>query len=39
VGELAPNVEAKGAGVNKLNYFVSTNLEGEWTELPIVTPE
>ena len=38
-GELPPNVEPKGTGVNKFNYWVSSCLTGDWTELPVVTPE
>lgn len=37
-GELSPDTEPKGVGVNKWNYWVSTNLTGDWTELPIITP-
>lgn len=25
--------------MNKWNYWVSTNLSGDWSELPIVTPQ
>lgn len=25
-------------GVNKWSYWASTNLTGDWTELPIITP-
>lgn len=39
-GELPPDVEPKGQkGINKFNYFVTTDLTSEWVELPIVTPE
>lgn len=38
-GELPPDVEPKGQGVNKTNYWVCTDLNGDWVELPIVTPQ
>jgi hypothetical protein len=38
-GELTGNVEPRGTGVNKFTYFCSTNLLGEWTELPLALPE
>lgn len=38
-GELAPNVEARGTGVNKFTYYVSNDLLGEWSELPLAAPE
>jgi hypothetical protein len=31
VGELAPETEAKGTGINKWSYWVTTMLTGEWT--------
>merc|ERR1711988_649759 len=39
-GELAPNVEPRGTGVNEKIYFVTTNLmdENGWVELPTITP-
>jgi hypothetical protein len=38
-GELPPNVEPRGTGVNRLNYWVTTDvLSGEWTELPLLYP-
>jgi radial spoke head protein 4/6 len=37
-GELAPETEPKGTGVNKWNFYVCTELAGEWTELPLITP-
>ena len=37
-GELAPDTEPKGTGVNKWNYWATTCLSGEWTELPLLTP-
>lgn len=36
---LPPQVEPKGVGVNKLNYYVTNDISGKWSELPIVTPE
>lgn len=38
-GELPPNVEPRGTGVNKLTYYVTNDLLQEWNELPLVTPE
>ena len=38
-GELPPNVEARGTGVNKFTYYVTNDLLAEWTELPLVLPE
>lgn len=38
-GELKPGVEPRGQGVNKMTYWVSTDLNGDWTELPLVTPQ
>lgn len=38
-GELPPDVEPKGQGINKMNYWVCTDLNGDWVELPIVTPQ
>lgn len=29
--ELAPDVEPKGTGINKNTYWVTTDLNGEWT--------
>lgn len=39
-GDLPPNVEAKGTGVNEKVYFVTINLmdENGWVELPTITP-
>jgi hypothetical protein len=37
-GELAPDTEPRGTGVNKWCYWVTTSLTAEWTELPLVTP-
>lgn len=38
-GELPPNVEVRGTGINKLNYWVTNDiLSGEWTELPLLHP-
>lgn len=28
--ELPPDVEPKGQGINKMTYWVSTNLNGDW---------
>ena len=38
-GELPPDVEPKGQGINKVNYWVSTDLNSDWVELPVVTPQ
>jgi hypothetical protein len=33
-------VEPKGSkGINKLNYWVLNDLNEDWVELPVVTPE
>lgn len=36
--ELPANWEPKGTGVNKNTYWVTNDLLGEWTELPVVSP-
>ena len=36
---MPPDVEARGTGVNKMNYWVTTDLSDEWTELPLVLPQ
>lgn len=36
--EITPDTEAKGTGVNKLYYWATTQLSGDWTELPLITP-
>ena len=36
--ELPADVEPKSQGVNKMSYWVTTDLNGDWTELPIITP-
>ena len=39
-GELPPEVEPKGTGVNKNTYWVCTDLLwGDWKELPLATPD
>lgn len=39
-GELPPDVEPKGTGVNKNTYWVATDLlAGDWKELPNITPD
>lgn len=38
-GELAPDVEPRGSGVNKFQYWVTNSIDGDWTELPLITPE
>jgi hypothetical protein len=39
-GELPADVEPKGTGVNKMTYWVATDLlAADWKELPLVTPE
>lgn len=38
-GELKFNVEPRGTGINKLNYWVTNDiLSGDWTELPLLEP-
>jgi radial spoke head protein 4A len=37
--ELPPDVEPRGTGVNKLNYWACNSLLAEWVELPIITPQ
>jgi hypothetical protein len=38
-GELPPDVEARGAGVNTKSYWACTDiLNGDWVELPLVNP-
>lgn len=37
--EIPPHWEPKGTGVNKNTYWVTTNILGEWTELPIISPD
>ncbi len=37
-GELPPEVEPRGTGVNKYVYWVTDSVTGEWTELPDATP-
>lgn len=38
-GELPPEVEPRGTGVNKNVYWVTDSVTGEWVELPDATPE
>lgn len=38
-GELPPNVETRGSGVNKLNYWVTNDPLEPWIELPILHPK
>jgi len=38
-GEQPWNVEARGTGVNRLNYWVTNDLlTSEWIELPLILP-
>lgn len=37
--EISPDTEPKGTGVNKLYYWATTQLSGDWTELPLITPQ
>lgn len=37
-GEVAPDVEATGTGVNKFSYWVSHSSLGAWTKLPDISP-
>mmetsp|Transcript_29838 Transcript_29838/g.27325 ORF Transcript_29838/g.27325 Transcript_29838/m.27325 type:complete len:310 (-) Transcript_29838:289-1218(-) len=34
-----PKLEARGTGVNQYNYFVTNDILGEWTPLPVITPD
>ena len=36
--ELAPDVEAKGTGVNVYNYYVAHDSLSDWIKLPDLTP-
>lgn len=39
-GELPPEVEPRGSGVNTKSYWATTDiLGGEWVELPLVYPQ
>lgn len=39
-GELPLEVEPRGTGVNKMTYWVATDLlSGDWKELPLITPD
>lgn len=37
-GELPWNAEARGSGINRLNYWVTNDLLSEWVELPLLLP-
>lgn len=37
-GDLPPDVEPRGTGVNKYAYWVTDSVTGEWVELPDATP-
>jgi len=37
-GEVPPELEARGTGVNKYAYWVTDSVTGEWAELPDATP-
>lgn len=37
--ELPANWEPRGTGVNKNTYWVTTDVLGEWTELPLISPQ
>lgn len=39
LSELPENGEKYGVGVNSYSYWVATDLLGDWTELPLVTPD
>ena len=39
INDLPESSEPYGTGVNMYSYWVSTNILGEWTELPLVTAE
>jgi hypothetical protein len=36
--ELAPDTEPRGTGANKWTFWAATELTGDWTELPLITP-
>lgn len=37
--ELGDNSEKYGVGINSYSYWVATDILGQWTELPLVTPQ
>lgn len=37
--DMPPDTEPKGSGVNKFTYWATTKLSGDWSELPVVTPQ
>jgi hypothetical protein len=37
--ELSENSEKYGVGANSYSYWVATDILGNWTELPLVTPQ
>ena len=37
--QLGDNSEKYGVGINSYSYWVATDILGEWTELPLVTPQ
>ena len=37
--EIPPNWEPRGTGVNKNTYWVTTDILGDWTELPLISPQ
>lgn len=39
LSDLPEGAEKYGVGVNSYSYWVSTDLLGQWTELPLVTPK
>ena len=39
LSELPSNAEPYGIGINTYSYWVTTDILGKWTELPLVTPE
>lgn len=37
--DMPADTEAKGTGINTLYYWATTQLSGDWSELPVVTPQ
>ena len=38
-GDIAPDVEPRGSGVNKLSYWASNSAIGPWIVLPYLKPQ
>lgn len=38
VNDLGPNSEPYGTGINDYSYWVSNNVLGKWSELPLISP-